>query len=203
MKSTTSNVGDPGNAVLCSRNQTFQLRQVHSSNSVFLIQPSQDGSLIAISKCEVTLEAIPQSPPYQSLLKAALPVFSHEEQAEIPAPSEAQSKQAILVDTPVSLQEFNQAWIDLCAFEIEGRAWRPSSSMLSKVWKSILSASTIKGLSLDRALDVHSLASIVEEDDIPVPIFNAVMERLQDEKTAEQARMSRASRWLQNATKAR
>ncbi|KAL8934344.1 MAG: hypothetical protein Q9211_005278 [Gyalolechia sp. 1 TL-2023] len=173
--------------------QTFQLRQVHISNSVFVLQPAKDGSLTAVSKCEATLEAIPQSPPCISLLKAALPVHSDEEQPIGPTSSKSQSKQSVLVDTPVSSQEFNRAWVDLCAFELEGRAWIPTSSLLWKVWRSIISASTIKGLPLDKALDVQSLASMVEGDEIHIPAFNAIIERLQDEKSAGQARTLRLS----------
>lgn len=203
LKSTPPSGGDPGNAVLCSHNQTFQLRQVHSSNSVFVLEPANDGGLTAISKCEATLEAIVQSLPCLSLLKAVLPVYSGEEQDCCPTSSRPQGKQSILLDTPLSSQEFDQAWVDLCAFELEGRACLPTPGLLWKVWRSIISASTIKGLPLDKVLDVRSLASMVEDDEIPIPAFIAVIERLQDQKWAGQARTSRLSRRFEKVTKAR
>ena len=59
----------PGqNAVLCTNNRTFQIRQVQSSNSVFILQPSGNypgdnqvpaQSLSAIGQCTSTLELVP------------------------------------------------------------------------------------------------------------------------------------------------
>lgn len=194
LKSIPSGQGDPGNAVLCSHSQTFQLRQVHSSNSVYVLQPTKDGSLTAVSKCEATLEAIPQSPPCRALLRTALPLCSGEEQVKSHSPSESQSKESILVDTPISHQEFDRAWVDLCAFELEGQACLPTPGLLWKVWKSIISASTIKGLSLDKVWDFQTVASMVAiDDEIPSPVFNAVIKRLQNEQSNGQARTSRLS----------
>ncbi len=59
----------PGlSAVLCTDDHTFQLRQVQSSNSVFVLQPSEShrddnkfpaSSLLAIAQCTSTLELVP------------------------------------------------------------------------------------------------------------------------------------------------
>ena len=187
MKSNVPTGQDPGNAVICSHDRTFQLRQVHSSNSVFVLHPSQDGELTVVAKCEATLEAIPQTPPCLTLLQTRLSVFSGQAQREVHPNSQAQSKQSVLADTPVSTEQFNRAWVDLCAFEMEGQSWRPSSNMLWKTWKSIASASTIKGLPLNQASNFQTLATMVEDDEIPVPLFNAVVERLQDETITGQA----------------
>ena len=55
-------------AVLCTDDRTYQLRQVQSSNSVFILQPSESSrgndsipsqSLLAIAQCTSTLELIP------------------------------------------------------------------------------------------------------------------------------------------------
>lgn len=139
-------------------------------------------SLTAVSKCEATLEAIPQSPPCIALLRAIIPLYSGEEQASDHTSSGLQSKQSILVDTPISSQEFNRAWINLCAFELDGQAWLPTSSLLWKTWRSIVLASTIKGIPLDQVLDLQSIArTAAVEDEIPIPVFDAVIERLQDE----------------------
>ncbi|KAL9585469.1 MAG: hypothetical protein Q9212_001502 [Teloschistes hypoglaucus] len=191
LKTTTPTEADPGHVVLCSDDQTFQVRQVHSSNSVFIIQPScitsqnhgldhSDG-LTAIAKCEATLEAIPYSPACGPLLKGALPVFTDLESAQKLKPAAVQNKQSILNDMPMSSQQFNQAWTNLCAFEVGDQAWCPSPSMLWKVWTSITSACTLKGLSLHQSLDTQALARTMEEDDIPPPLFHAVMSKLQVE----------------------
>lgn len=159
---------------------------MHSSNSIFVVQPSKDESLIAIAKCEATLEAISQATSCIPSLKAALPVYSDLQDAQIPASGEHSSKQALLADTPVSSREYNQAWEELCAFELEGHAWRPTPSLLWRVWRSIVSACTIKGWPLDQPLDVLRLARTVQDDDIPRPILDAVVDRVRaDESVSE------------------
>lgn len=201
LKTPTPNEADPGHVVLCSDDQTFQVRQVHSSNSVFIIQPScitsqnhgldYSDSLTAIAKCEATLEAIPYSPACGPLLKGALPVFTDLESAQKLKPAAVQSKRSILNDMPMSLQQCNQAWTDLCAFEVGDQAWRPSPFMLWKVWTSITSACTLRGLSLDQSLDTQALARASEEDDIPAPLFHAVMSNIQVEGGTTHAKIDR------------
>lgn len=77
------------NAVLCTNEHTYQLRQVQSSNSVFILQPSETSrgdnqiltqSLFAIAQCTTTLELIPldtvaSSAMVSRLLKKSLPSY--------------------------------------------------------------------------------------------------------------------------------
>ena len=80
----------PGpSAVLCTDEHTYQLRQVQSSNSVFILQPSESRcgddeisthSLSAIAQCTATLELISSDPTSSSamviqLLKKSLPPY--------------------------------------------------------------------------------------------------------------------------------
>ncbi|KAL8758393.1 MAG: hypothetical protein Q9199_001527 [Rusavskia elegans] len=178
----------PGHAVLCSDYQTFQLRQVHSSNSVFLLQPSclasnskkasSSHGMTTVAKCEATLEAIPQSIQCTHQLKAALPVLSSLEVDIIPPRTQPRGKLAIFDDFPFSFREFEQAWKDICAQEVEGQAFRPSSEVLWKVWRSIVSGCILKGFSLDQDIDVSSLARTIEEDNVPPSVLRSVVERL-------------------------
>lgn len=75
-------------AVLCTDDHTFQLRQVQSSNSVFILQPSESlhgdelpsPSLSAIAQCTATLELIPSDKVASfamaaRLLKRSLPSY--------------------------------------------------------------------------------------------------------------------------------
>lgn len=76
-------------AVLCTDDHTYQLRQVQSSNSVFMLQPSESRrdddevpspSLLAIAQCTATLELIPSDNVASSamasrLLKKSLPSY--------------------------------------------------------------------------------------------------------------------------------
>ena len=76
-------------AVLCTNDHTYQLRQVQSSNSVFILQPSESRcggneipapSLSAIAQCTATLELIPSDTAtslamVSRILKKSLPPY--------------------------------------------------------------------------------------------------------------------------------
>lgn len=76
-------------AVLCTDDHTYQLRQVQSSNTVFVLQPSEScrgddevpsPSLLAIAQCTATLELIPSDNVASSamasrFLKTSLPSY--------------------------------------------------------------------------------------------------------------------------------
>ena len=85
---------------------------------------------------------------------------------------------AILQDAPFSTQEFDKTWKQLCAFEVLGRAWLPTPSAVAMVWKSILSAATIKGVNLEKQFDLNSLGGMVVNDGFPLALFKTVMMRL-------------------------
>ncbi|KAL8780798.1 MAG: hypothetical protein Q9213_006299 [Squamulea squamosa] len=144
----------------------------HSSNNIL------SEGVTAIATCEATLEAIPQATSCIQLLEAAIPVLTCLEGGNITAVTEARSKQAIFEDIPTSSREFDEAWRHTCALEMEGQAFRPSSQVLWKVWRSLIAACTLKGFSLDEGLDVDSLARTIEEDDVPLVVLQTVIERL-------------------------
>ena len=87
-------------------------------------------------------------------------------------------KNAILQDAPLSRDEFNQAWKQLCAFEVLGRSWLPTPSALAMVWKSILSAATIRGVNLETNFELKSLAEVVGSDGFPWALLMAIVTRL-------------------------
>ena len=87
-------------------------------------------------------------------------------------------KNAILQDVPFSTDEFNETWKQLCAFEVHGLPWLPTSSALAMVWKSILSAATVTGVNLEKSFDLRSLAEVVGNDGYPPTLITAVMIRL-------------------------
>ena len=208
----------PGpSAVLCTNDHTYQLRQVQSSNSVFVLQPSESRcggneiptpSLLAVAQCTATLELIPSDAAtsfvmVSRLLKKSLPpykgidtdvglgtntTFSSKRKApqdQVVLPliltsclGKHKDKNAILHDAPLSTEEFNKAWNQVCAFEVLSRAWLPTPSALAMIWKSILSAATIRGVNLEKTFDLKSLAEMVGNDGYPWALFMAVMKRL-------------------------
>ncbi|KAI9873442.1 MAG: hypothetical protein M1830_000409, partial [Pleopsidium flavum] len=108
-------------AVLTTQNQTFQLRQVQSSNSIFLLQPHMvcnagadafvaASNLSVIAQCKATLEltSIATSPvPY---LEELLPLYKGSQDqvdasyiaAPLAAMGEQRSKLNLLADVPIS-----------------------------------------------------------------------------------------------------
>lgn len=92
-------------------------------------------------------------------------------------------KDAILQDTPFSPEEFDKTWKQLCAFEVLGGVWLPTPSALAMIWNSILSAATIRGVSLEKTFDLESIAKMVCNDGYPWELFMAVMVRLVSDTT--------------------
>ena len=186
-----------GNAVLCTETQTYSLRQVHTSNSVFILRPSQSEvasvtseSVSAIARCPTTLELVSSTLSGAAFLKSVLPPYAisdavsgqddslHEDKAS----SGYRSREAVLNDAPMSRQELHLAWVELCAFEKDGSAMLPTASALYALWKSIMSASTIKGMKLDESIYVNSIAEAVEDDGFPRDLLHAVIHRLSVEQ---------------------
>jgi sister chromatid cohesion protein DCC1 len=184
-------------AVLCTDDTTFNLRQVHSSNSVHLIVPTQpktissiqssgDLGLKAIAQCATTLELVPFIPDATSILKEILPLYNGTpaladrgiESGECSKPRKG-NKQQLFENVPLSRQEFEGAWLDICAFETNGHACAPSTLDRSGIWKSIMSVAALENADLVVAFDPDSLKNIVvEQDAYPEDFFDAVLRRL-------------------------
>ena len=88
------------------------------------------------------------------------------------------NKNAILQDTPFSTAECDKIWKQLCAFEVLGRAWLPTPSALAMVWKSILSAASIRGVNLEKRINLKSITEMVGNDGFPWALCMAVVIRL-------------------------
>ena len=180
------------NAVLCTDDHTFQLRQVHSSNSIFLLQPLEalsslgSGSIpvpgvSAIAQCKATLELMPVATSAVQYLKESLPIYKDPLEGESSSTSEigrAKSKLVVLEDAPMSTGEFESGWIELCAFETEGQAWRPLTSTLNGIWKSILSAVAVNVPKIDNGFPTFLISPLVQEDEYSESLLMAVLTRL-------------------------
>lgn len=185
--------------MLCTENATYQLRQVHTSNSILVLQPSQgiesssgngepvpDGDVLAIAKCPTILELIPCIPAATAHLESVLSKYAKEpyipphcgDSLCLNAEQGHQNRNAILNDAPFSHKEFDAAWEELCAFERNGHAYIPFDGVLHAIWKSIVSAAALKGIKLDESLYVSSIAGLVEEDGFPPELLSAVVRRL-------------------------
>ncbi|EWC45424.1 hypothetical protein DRE_00823 [Drechslerella stenobrocha 248] len=156
---TTSSSAIPPSAVLTTATETFTIRSVHSSNSIYILKPvliptvseaapNDDGDgdsdtemvlsdlppkpgMIVTSICSSHLELVPSKPNTELILRALLTEYTSPD-TPLDLPSDAPSKSQIISDTPVSDAEFAQGWIDVTGFELNGKALRlsPASGLL-------------------------------------------------------------------------
>ena len=178
-------------AVICSNDQTFEVRQVQSSNILYIIQPSQTSSgnprepsslsgVTAIGQCKALLELVSvQTQPVQ-FLRNTIPIYNEKKLApDIHRwTPEIKNKQALLTGAPFSITEFEAAWTELCAFEIDDEAWRPSASQLEEIWSSFMTATTIRGIDVTNAFQYTGRILTVEEDCWDEAMPHAILRRI-------------------------
>ena len=182
--------------VVCDDEQTFQVRQMQSSNLLYILQPStgelsgdNDNSVLlsgmtAIGQCKAILELISTQTAPISFLKQSIPCFGTERigSNSRQAIHDRKSKSQLLADAPFSGGEFDSAWIELCAFELEQQAWRPSATMLLSLWKSFTNAMAVKGIDLTQTFDSFDAASMVDEECFPRALLQAMLRLLSPEQ---------------------
>lgn len=147
--------------------------------------PLAKAAVRAIAQCASTLELIPASTAGVSL-RQILPIYSStlaDPRAEVETSVESGanekiSKQSALENVPLSPYQFNEAWVEVCAFELDGQAWIPSANSLKGVWNSIITAATAKSINLAGRFPVLDLADMVEEDGFPHALLSAVIEKI-------------------------
>lgn len=180
------------NAVLCTENQTFNIRQVQSSNSVFLVKPfersldtrgsSSATCVRAVAQCTATLELTPISVDCISIFKQILPIYNVSsdgaENYDYTTLSELYSKEVAFEHTPLSRHQFADTWRNTCAFEFQGVAFLPSAACLASVWRSIMSSSISNCLNITEKFRTISLIDAVEEHGFPTSLVNAVLKRV-------------------------
>ncbi|KAK0860141.1 hypothetical protein LTS02_008691 [Friedmanniomyces endolithicus] len=157
----TSGAGSNLEAVLCSPDKTFHIRQVNTSNSVYICQPTSHNDddenpqpgLQAVAQSSWTLElseaaSLPSAAHY---LKAALPTYSSTGTYQSKDPPASQ--QQIFDDIPVSQAECEAAWRDLACFELKNEpkgCFLPRPNAKVQVWRSILESATAAGVDVSR-----------------------------------------------------
>ncbi|KAK0253288.1 hypothetical protein LTR91_009730 [Friedmanniomyces endolithicus] len=174
----SSKAGLNSDAVICTPNKTYNIRQVNTSNSVYICQPTSHNDddddenpqpgLQAIAQSSWTLElsstASPSAVPY---LKAALPTYSSTgtyQSNELRA-----SKQQIFDDTPLSQAECEAAWKDLACFEVESDpkgCFLPTASAKVQVWRAILESATAAGVDFGgNQLSLKQVEMVIDRSD--------------------------------------
>ncbi|KAH7394931.1 sister chromatid cohesion protein-like protein Dcc1 [Phaeosphaeria sp. MPI-PUGE-AT-0046c] len=178
----------PAYAVLCTPSTTFQLRQVHTSNSLFITQPAPDTHgnqfpaplTCAIASCATTLELHPSTASAVALLRDALPVYDLTAD-DMDATANGPSMAAVFDDIPLSHAQCLSAWSDLIAFELPNGSYRPSANFLVHAWSAINAAALAEGVRLESQFLTDDITRAVAEEGIPPALIAAILRHLAKE----------------------
>ncbi|KAK7732101.1 hypothetical protein SLS57_001081 [Botryosphaeria dothidea] len=181
-------------AVLCTADKTYHLRQVHTSNSVHLTQPANltagsdalpTPAISAVAKCGALLELLPVSESPVAALREAITRIWHSERwdgettADFSGEVVEKSKEEFYADVPFSDQECEKAWIELCAFEFEGRPVLPTLPALWMYWRTIFTTAVAEGIDLQAQFQIAHLAkTLKDEEDLISELVEAIFHRL-------------------------
>jgi sister chromatid cohesion protein DCC1 len=171
--------------VLCTPDRSFQLRQVQTSNSLFVTQPALEthGNEIpvpvtrAIASCTATLELHPSDASAVGLLQEALPVYDMVA-GDVDAAGNGRGKAAMFADIPLSDAQCQSAWNELIAFEHDDGSYQPSVNTLAHVWRSINAATLAEGVKLDSQFLTDDITRAVAEEGHPPGLVEAILRHL-------------------------
>ncbi|KAI9842191.1 MAG: hypothetical protein M1837_007404 [Sclerophora amabilis] len=193
----SSSSGASSNAVLCTPDQTFQLRQVHSSNTLFLVRPSQKEiavedaaptkpDIVVIGTSKATLELRPVADVPCASMRPLLRLYNGiQEDCEdfetmdySPANIVSRTRKEVWANVPASDKECAQAWKELCAFEHMGNSWVPAASALSRIWKDWIDSAPLSDTKLSSTFHDHHLRISIEEAGHPHGLHEALLAKL-------------------------
>ena len=167
-------------AFLTTTHKTYLIRQVHTSNTLYITSPSHDvPGTTAISQCRSALECLPAPVRHaESTLRALLIAFAEPQDIDI-RPSNPQSKSYVFAHTPMSHDECQTVWKDLVAFEHSGQSFRPTAAALARVWKWLLEIAYANALNLAGPVQKETIDKMLEgEDEWPSTLVDAIFLKL-------------------------
>ncbi|OQO09489.1 hypothetical protein B0A48_04890 [Cryoendolithus antarcticus] len=152
-----------GNAVLCTHDKTYNIRQKNSSNTVYVLQPheSNDESgkqrIQIISQPQSTLETTPAPKPCAApYIRQLLPVLSSTGQPV--GARDSLTKAQLFAHIPASDAECELAFRDLAVLVDEyGKCMIPSAQLRLDTWHSILAAARARSIDLTASLTSNSV----------------------------------------------
>ncbi|CAK1358501.1 unnamed protein product [Cercospora beticola] len=161
-------------SVLCTPDATYQIRQVSTSNSVYLIQPHDLSDpdpgpvggvprvgVEAVAKCDTSIELLPTSAtsaaPY---IQAALPIYASTGNYGTVDGGGYATKRELFSHIPLSDAECEAGWRQLACFESTDPpgCFVPSAKVKAEVWQSAMTAAVADGF---------DVCSPFPENDIP------------------------------------
>lgn len=189
--------------MLCTPTQTFQIRQVQTSNSLLVSRPASlchpsDSSvscLSAISQCPATIELLPETgSPLPLLRQTLLEYNSSDDLTELVTTHQEKTKLDIFADVPFSNAECEEAWRNVCAFEASGHCWRPSAKAQIEAWRAILATATTEGINLESSFELNDLLNALVQEDHPTELFKGILLFLSPEIKDSEDRWCRIDR---------
>ncbi|KAK3070915.1 hypothetical protein LTR53_009595 [Teratosphaeriaceae sp. CCFEE 6253] len=172
-------------AVLCTPDRTYNIKQVSTSNSVYICQPIEtaadnDGTpqsgLQAIAQSNWTLEpSLASWTGPVNWLKPRLPRYSSTGTYES---RDLLSKQQLFDDMPMSQGECEEAWKSLACFELSqpGGSFLPTANAKVRAWRAILETATASGLDLtNHFAPSKQKPSVDHDEDCPAELVSAVL----------------------------
>ncbi|KAI6801101.1 hypothetical protein KC363_g771 [Hortaea werneckii] len=189
-------------AAICTDNRTFSVRQVNTSNSLYLTQlkdvASHDESAIpstgvqAVAKNDFALEVapLPASPEKVKMhMKAALPIYSSTGQTRS---KDLLTKDGLFANVPFSHMECHCAYEALACFQLENPrgCFIPSGPVKLQAWKSILEEAATHEIDLTAAFSQPQLVSLSSQiNDLPPQLMQAVIRAITDDKPEPQEKL--------------
>lgn len=171
--------------VLCTPNKTYDIRQVSTSNSVYLTKPHEtadDGGglprigIETVAKCDSTIELLPtakqSAAPY---IKAAVPTYvstgKYSSQASV-------SKSELFSHIPLSQAECELGWSELACFESvkPPGCFVPSGQVKVQIWQAAITAATAESADLSSSFSTNDIPSYAVDltEDWPSDLVAAV-----------------------------
>jgi sister chromatid cohesion protein DCC1 len=190
-------------AFLTTNHKTYLIRQVHTSNTLYITSPSQDAAgTTAISQCRSALECLPAPIRHaEATLRSLLISFTHPQDKDIRL-SNPQSKSHVFAHTPMSHDECQSVWKDLVAFEHSGQSFRPTAAALASVWKWLLEIAYANAVNLADSVPKDNIDKMLDgEDEWPRPLIDAIFLKLSaDHPDLLQLQQQTTVKWVGNNT---
>ncbi|KAG9954192.1 hypothetical protein KCU85_g780, partial [Aureobasidium melanogenum] len=186
-------------AFLTTRDKTYLLRQVHTSNTVYITTPAHNAqATTAISQCRSALECLPAPIRHaESILRSLLIPFAEPQDLDI-RPSNPQTKDHVFALTPMSHDECQTVWRDLIAFEHSGQSFRPTAIALAKVWKWLLEIAYANAVNLAEPVQKELVDKMLDgEDEWPRSLVDAIFSKLsEDNQSLLQLQQHATVQWV-------
>jgi sister chromatid cohesion protein DCC1 len=167
-------------AFLTTNHKTYLIRQVHTSNTLYLTAPSHNApGTTAISQCRSALECLPAPVRHaESTLRSLLIPFAEPQDMDV-RPSNPRSKNYVFAHTPMSHDECQAVWTDLVAFEHSGQSFRPTAAALAKVWKWLVEIAYASAVNLAEPVQKDAIDKMLDgEDEWPRTLVDAIFMKL-------------------------